>query len=108
MLLAMYYVGLTVCVCRDLRRQFRIQIHLQFFASLLLSSVVSLMWYMLVHYELLTNDVLANTVIARDQVKQNYPCYRMLAFPVLYPEIVFHKNFGEFHCTSNWRSMPKS
>ena len=52
----------------ELRLQLRIRIHLQFFASLLLSSVASLLWYMLVHYQLLTNDVMANTVIARNQV----------------------------------------
>ena len=53
---------------RDLRRQLRIQIHLQFFASLLLSNVASLLWYMLVHYDLLINDVMASTVIVRNQV----------------------------------------
>jgi len=52
-----------------LRRQLRIQIHVQFFSALLLSSVVSLMWCMLVHYDLLTTDVMANTVIARNQVR---------------------------------------
>ena len=56
---------------RDLRRQLRIQIHLQFFASLLLSSVASLLWYMLVHYELLTSDDMASTVIVRNEVSLN-------------------------------------
>ena len=64
---------------RNLRCQLRIQIHLQFFASLLLSNVASLLWYMLVHYDLLTNDVMASTsndvmastVIVRNQVNRS-------------------------------------
>jgi len=53
---------------RDLRRQLRIQIHLQFFVSLLLSNAASVLWYTLVHYDLLTNDVMATTVVVRNQV----------------------------------------
>lgn len=62
--------------CSDLRRQLRIQLHLQFFASLLLSNVASVMWYMLVHYELLTNEDPASTVIARNQVRLSQWSFR--------------------------------
>jgi len=36
-----------------------------------LSSVASLLWYMLVHYELLTSDDMASTVIVRNEVSLN-------------------------------------
>ena len=64
-------LGITCFAYRDLRRQLRIQIHLQFFAALLLSNAASLMWYVLVHYDLLTSDVMASTVVARNQVRSS-------------------------------------
>jgi len=58
--------------CRDLRRQVRVEIHLHFFTSLLLSNAISLLWYWLVHHDLLTNDQLASTAFMQNQVTNLY------------------------------------
>ena len=52
----------------DLYRQDRVRLHVQFFISLILVSVVSIAWYMLVHYELLANPVGTESVIYRNPV----------------------------------------
>ena len=63
-----------VCVCRrccgfrELYRQDRVRIHIQFFLSLILLSVVSIAWYLLVHYELLSNPIATESVVYRNPV----------------------------------------
>jgi len=58
-----------VCIgFSELYRQDRVQLHIQFFLSLLLVSVVSILWYLLVHYELLSNPVATASVIYRNPV----------------------------------------
>ena len=55
--------------CRELRKQDRIRLHVQFFVSLLLVNVVSIIWYSLIHYELLSNPVGTDSVISRNPVR---------------------------------------
>lgn len=43
---------------------------MQFFVSLALVNVVNIVWYALVHYELLANPVGSDSVISRNPVKQ--------------------------------------
>jgi len=50
----------------------RVEIHLHFFTSLLLSNAISLLWYWLVHHDLLTNDQLASTAFMQNQVTNLY------------------------------------
>ena len=63
---------LKVCrrCCRDLRRQDRVRLHVHFFVSLALVNVVSIVWYSLVHYELLSNPVDTDSVIYRNPVRR--------------------------------------
>lgn len=56
--------------CRELRRQDRVRLHVQFFVSLQLVSVVNVIWYSLVHHELLSNPVGTDSVIERNPVRQ--------------------------------------
>ena len=44
------------------------RIHIQFFLSLIFLSVVSIAWYLLVHYELLSNPVASESVVYRNPV----------------------------------------
>jgi len=54
--------------CSELYRQDRVRIHIQFFLSLLFLSVVSIAWYLLVHYELLSNPIATESVVYRNPV----------------------------------------
>jgi len=54
--------------CRDLRKQDRVRLHVHFFVSLALVNIVSIIWYSLIHYELLSNPVGTDSVIHRNPV----------------------------------------
>jgi len=63
---------------RELYRQDRVRLHIQFFLSLLLLSVVSIAWYLLVHHELLSNPIATESVVYRNPVltvTSVYHCY---------------------------------
>ena len=52
----------------ELYRQDRVRLHIQFFSSLIFVSGVSIAWYLLVHYELLSNPVATDSVVYRNPV----------------------------------------
>ena len=39
-----------------MRKQYRIKLHIQFFGSLCACAVVSILWFMLVHYDMLVSS----------------------------------------------------
>ena len=52
-----------ICPSRDLLRQLRIRLHIHFFLSLAASSLTTILWYLLVHLDLLINPLKAARVI---------------------------------------------
>ncbi|ELT90748.1 hypothetical protein CAPTEDRAFT_155191 [Capitella teleta] len=54
------------CSFKDLLKQHRVRLHIHFFASLTLSFVASILWYMLVHYEKLVNQNSTESVMYRN------------------------------------------
>lgn len=56
---------------RSLRKQQRIQLHINFFLSFILSGVVVVFWDMLVTYERLTSEIVTDTLLYKNTVSQN-------------------------------------
>ena len=63
-----YYYFAFYCCCRELRKQQRVKLHIHFFIALTLSAIFSILWYALVHYDLLMNTEKTQTVVYRNPV----------------------------------------
>jgi calcitonin receptor-like len=70
----MVYMGINYVIYRDLSRQHRIRLHINFFISLLMRSVTVILWFMMVHHEKLTNAEVNDAVMIRNPV--NLTCLR--------------------------------
>src|SRR6218665_3553854 len=60
------------CCYRELMKQHRIRVHINFFVSLVLCSSLTIPWYGLVHHDLLVNPIYSNTVFYRNPVRITY------------------------------------
>ncbi|KAI0237384.1 Calcitonin gene-related peptide type 1 receptor [Lamellibrachia satsuma] len=68
--------GMSICllapavviffVFRDLYKQHRVRLHINFFLALALQGVASIMWYGMVHYDLFVHTTSTNTVLHRN------------------------------------------
>ena len=55
--------------CRDLLKQHRVRLHINFFASLILSGVANIMWFVLVHHDVLVNPVTTKNTLSTNPVR---------------------------------------
>ena len=78
--------------CRELRIQHRVKVHIHFFVSLALAGVTNILWYLLVHYELLVNQNHKTTVIYLNPVSMHKFCKDSLLFCIVtyFTDVVFH------------------